>query len=73
MLWLFANLDACVRKGFAIRILKREALAKKILEVVGKIIKDSKGKEEVNKFKNELEKWDGPANAAKFLFEKFGK
>jgi UDP:flavonoid glycosyltransferase YjiC (YdhE family) len=66
-----ANLDACVRKGFAIRIFKREASAEKILKAIEKILNDSKAKEEVNKFKKELEKWNGPVNAAKFLFEKF--
>ena len=68
-----ANLDACVRKGFAIRIFKREASAEKILKAIEKILNDSKAKEEVNKFKNELEQWDGPVNAAKFLYDKFGK
>ena len=67
-----ANLDACVRKGFAIRIIKKEASAKRILEAVDKILNDSKAKEEVNKFKDELTKWNGPVNAAKFLHEKFG-
>ena len=68
-----ANLDACVRKGFAIRIIKRETSAKKILEAVDKILNDSKAKEEVNKFKDELAKGNGPVNAADFLCEKFGK
>ena len=68
-----ANLDACVRKGFAIRIFKREASAEKILKAIEKILNDSKAKEEVNKFKHELEQWDGPVNAAKFLYDKFGK
>ena len=66
-----ANLDACVRKGFAIRIIKKEASAKKILEAVDKILNDNKAKQEVKKFKDELVKWDGPVNAAKFLYEKF--
>lgn len=66
-----ANLDACVRKGFAIRIRKREATAKKILESVEKILNDSRAKEKVNLFKKELAKWNGPANAAKFLANKF--
>ena len=68
-----ANLDACVRKGFAIRIIKREASAEKILKAVEKILNDTKAKEEVNKFKHELEQWNGPVNAAKFLYENFGK
>ena len=68
-----ANLDACVRKGFAIRISKREASAEKILKAIEEILNDSKAKEKVNKFKHELEKWNGPVNAAKFLCEKFGE
>ena len=68
-----ANLDACVRKSFAIRIIKREASANNILEAVDKILNDKKAKLEVNKFKDELAQWDGPANAAKFLYEKFGR
>lgn len=67
-----ANLDACVRKGFAIRILKREASSKKILAAVDKILNENRAKEKVSKFKDELEKWNGPANAAKFLYERFG-
>jgi hypothetical protein len=67
-----ANLDACVRKGFAIRIIKREATAKKILGAVDKLLNDNKAKAAVNDFKNELAKWNGPVNAAKFLNEKFG-
>ena len=68
-----ANLDACVKKGFAIRIIKKEASANKILEAVDKILNDSKAKEEVKKFRDELAKWNGPANAAKFLYERFGR
>ncbi len=68
-----ANLDACVRKGFAIRIFKREASAEKILRAIEKILNNNKAKEEVNKFKNELAQWNGPVNAATFLCEKFGE
>ena len=67
-----ANLDACVRKGFAIRIIKREASAKTILEAVDKLLNDNKAKEEVSMFKAELAKWNGPVNAAEFMYEKFG-
>jgi UDP:flavonoid glycosyltransferase YjiC (YdhE family) len=67
-----ANLDACVRKGFAIRIRKREVSAKRILKAVDKLLNDDKAKEAVNKFKDELAEWNGPVNAAKFLYEKFG-
>jgi UDP:flavonoid glycosyltransferase YjiC (YdhE family) len=68
-----ANLDACVRKGFAIRLSKRTITASAVLEAIDKLLHDTKAKEEVQKFRQELMKWDGPANAAKFLNEKFGK
>ena len=68
-----ANLDACVRKGFAIRIRKKELMAHRVLEAIDKLLNDNKAKEEVVKFQEELMKWDGPANAAKFLDETFGR
>ena len=67
-----ANLDACVRKGFAIRIIKREVTAEKIHEAIEKILNDSRAKEEIKIFRDELVKWDGPENASRFLKEKFG-
>ena len=68
-----ANLDACVRKGFAIRLSKRTITASAVLDAIDKLLHDAKAKEEVQKFQQELMKWDGPANAAKFLYKKFGK
>ena len=68
-----ANLDACVRKGFAIRIRKRKITAQNVLEAIDKLLNDNKAKEEVRKFQNELMKWDGPANAAQFLLKAFGE
>jgi UDP:flavonoid glycosyltransferase YjiC (YdhE family) len=67
-----ANLDACVRKGFAIRLNKRRVTASAVLDAIDKLLHDAKAREEVLKFKNELIKWDGPGNAATFLSEKFG-
>ncbi len=68
-----ANLDACVRKGFAIRLSKRRVTASAVLVAIDKLLHDSKAKEEVIKFQHELMKWNGPENAAKFLYETFGK
>jgi UDP:flavonoid glycosyltransferase YjiC (YdhE family) len=68
-----ANLDACVRKGFAIRLNKKKVTASAVLGAVDKLLHDAKAKEEVKKFQHELMKWDGPANAAKFLDDTFGK
>jgi UDP:flavonoid glycosyltransferase YjiC (YdhE family) len=68
-----ANLDACVRKGFAIRINKKKVTASAVLEAIDELLHDAKSKEAVNKFQQELIRWDGPANAAKFLCETFGE
>jgi UDP:flavonoid glycosyltransferase YjiC (YdhE family) len=68
-----ANIEACVRKGFAIRLNKWKDSASDVLAAVDKSLHDEKAKEEVAKFQKELLEWDGPANAAKFLCETFGK
>ena len=44
-----------------------------MLGAVDKLLHDAKAKDEVKKFQHELMKWDGPANAAKFLDDTFGK
>ena len=66
-----ANLDACVRKGFAIRLSKRSVTASAIHDAIDKLLHDKRAKQEVVKFQTELAKWDGPANAAKFLRKTF--
>jgi UDP:flavonoid glycosyltransferase YjiC (YdhE family) len=68
-----ANLDACVRKGFAIRLNKKRVTASAVLDAIDKLLHDTKAKEAVKKFQHELMKWDGPANAAKFLHKRFGE
>jgi len=67
-----ANLDACVRKGFAIRLNKKRVTATAVLEAIDKLLNDHKAKEAVENFRTELLKWNGPANAAKFLHDTFG-
>jgi UDP:flavonoid glycosyltransferase YjiC (YdhE family) len=67
-----ANLDACVRKGFAIRLNKKRITAKKVIEAIDKLLHDKTAKEKVKEFQSELMKWNGPENAARFLKEKFG-
>jgi UDP:flavonoid glycosyltransferase YjiC (YdhE family) len=67
-----ANLDACVRKGFAIRLHKRRVTATDILNAVEKLITDESAKAKVMEFRDLLKSWDGPANATRFLLEKFG-
>lgn len=67
-----ANLDACVRKGFAIRLSKRTLKASDVLAAIEQLLGDLKAKQAVQQFQSELEQWDGPANAAKFLTKNFG-
>ena len=67
-----ANLEACVRKGFSIRLNKWRDTAEDVLEAIDRLLHDDKAKNAVTEFQKLLEKWDGPANAAKFLQETFG-
>ena len=67
-----ANLDACVRKGFAIRLNKKRVSASSVHDAIEKLFQDASAKEKVKEFQHELLKWDGPSNAAKFLYENFG-
>ena len=68
-----ANLDACVRKGFAIRLNKKRVTASKILNAIDKLLQDLKAQEEVKKFQEKLSQWNVPENAAKFLYATFGQ
>jgi UDP:flavonoid glycosyltransferase YjiC (YdhE family) len=68
-----ANLDACVRKGFAIRLNKKKVTAPALLMAIDKLLYDKKAKDTITRFQQKLMEWDGPANAAKFLLAKFGK
>jgi len=67
-----ANLDACVRKGFAIRLNKKRITASEVLEAIDKLLNDSNAKAAVLEFKSQLLQWNGPENAAQFLLETFG-
>ena len=68
-----ANLDACVRKGFAIRLNKKKVTASALLMAIDKLLYDKKAKVSITRFQQKLMEWDGPANAAKFLLAKFGE
>jgi UDP:flavonoid glycosyltransferase YjiC (YdhE family) len=67
-----ANLDACVRKGFAIRLNKRRATAPKVLAAIDSLLHDETAKTAVEAFRKQLVQWDGPKNAARFLQEQYG-
>jgi UDP:flavonoid glycosyltransferase YjiC (YdhE family) len=67
-----ANLDACVRRGFAIRLSKKRASASDVLAAVDKLLTDTKAKTAVETFQAQLAEWNGPENAARFLRENYG-
>ena len=67
-----ANLDACVRLGFAIRLSKKRATASGVLAAVDRLLGDDKAKAAVETFRAQLAEWNGPANAARFLRETYG-
>ena len=67
-----ANLDACARKGFAIRLSKKKATAAYVLDAIDKLLDDKNAKKAVDAFSQKLKKWNGPENAAKFLEEHYG-
>jgi UDP:flavonoid glycosyltransferase YjiC (YdhE family) len=67
-----ANLDACVRKGFAIRLNKRRVTAHDVLAAIDQLLHDETAKREVETFQKQLAAWNGPENAARFLSEHYG-
>jgi len=66
-----ANLDACVRKGFAIRLNKKRATASDVLAAIDKLLHDEAAKTAVETFRKQLAGWDGPENATRFLKEHY--
>jgi len=67
-----ANLDACVRKGFAIRLNKKRVSATEIFAAVDSLLRNEDAKAAIDRFREELAAWDGPENAARFLNENYG-
>lgn len=67
-----ANLEACVRKGFAIRLNKWRDSAQRVLEAIDTQLNNESAKEKVQAFRQQLDRWDGPTNAARFLRDTFG-
>lgn len=66
-----ANLDACVRKGFAIRLNKKWATASDILTAIDRLLHDKDAQRKVLAFQKQLQQWNGPENAARFLVKHY--
>lgn len=67
-----ANLDACVRKGFAVRLNKKWATASDVMDAIDRLLHDEDAKMKVTAFQQQLREWNGPENAALFLKEHYG-
>jgi UDP:flavonoid glycosyltransferase YjiC (YdhE family) len=67
-----ANLDCLVRQGFAIRIPKGKANPSRILAAVEKLLHDHVARQKAREFAAVIAQWDGPAQAAQFLYETYG-
>ncbi|MCP4641795.1 MAG: hypothetical protein GY851_15235 [bacterium] len=67
-----ANLEACARKGFAIRLNKWRHTATNVFEAIDTQLANEAARRKVEAFRDQLAQWDGPANAAGFLREIFG-
>jgi len=66
-----ANLDCLVRKGFAIRIPKGTANARKILAAVDKLCHDDEAKRKAQEFATIVAQRDGPRRVSEFLDGEF--
>lgn len=62
-----ANLDACVRKGFAIRLSKKYVTPNQVHDAIDQLLNDKNAKKQVTDFGEALAKWDGPKNAVEVL------
>lgn len=62
-----ANIDACVRKGFAIRLSKKYVTPEQVHDAIDQLLKDEKAKKKVAEFGEALAKWDGPKKAIEVL------
>jgi len=68
-----ANLDACVRKGFAIRLSKKYVTSSEVLESIDQLLADKAAKNSIDIFREQLLKWNGPENAALLLNKLYGE
>ena len=66
-----ANLECVVRKGFAIRLRKRRVTAPEVMAAIDRLLNDPEAHRRAQEFKKIIEKYDAPANAARFLSQTF--
>lgn len=62
-----ANIECCVRLGFARRIKKKRLTAENVLTAIDQLLNSQKAKVKAGTFKEKLESWNAPALAAAYL------
>jgi|UniRef100_A0A7C3UZ58 UDP:flavonoid glycosyltransferase YjiC (YdhE family) len=67
-----ANLECVVRKGFGVRLRKRRFSPDDVIAAVDRLMNDAEAHRRAQEFKKTIEKYDAPANAARFLAQTFG-
>ncbi|HEY9851906.1 MAG TPA: nucleotide disphospho-sugar-binding domain-containing protein [Leptolyngbyaceae cyanobacterium] len=65
------NIDFIVQKGAGIRLKKNEFTAKSLQNTIEEILANSQARQKAKEIQEILQAWDGPANVAKFISEKF--
>lgn len=68
-----ANIECCVRLGFAKRIKKKRLTAEAVLTAIDYLLESKKAKKNIEVFKSKLEKWDAPVLATQYLVKHFGE
>ncbi len=67
-----ANIDACVRKGFAIRLSKKYVTSEDVIKGVDDLLNNEAAKKSIDKFRDQLLQWNGPSRAADLLNKLYG-
>ncbi len=66
-----ANLECVVRKGFGVRLRKRRFNPADVMAAVDRLMDDTEARRKAREFKEVIEKYDAPANAARCLTQTF--
>ena len=60
-----------MRKGFGVRLRKRRFNPADVMAAVDRLMDDAGARRKAREFKKIIEKYDAPANAARFLTQTF--
>lgn len=66
------NLDCIVRRGLGVRLRQRRFKAADVIRHIDRLLVDEVARKAAIELQAELQRWDGPENAARYLEEHFG-